>query len=256
MSRFSVWLGLLVIVVCGLVLAWPIVTGGWMTYLDNPAHLAEIHSLAFDGGNGWSDLAWLGFPLGRLHSPFWYGGFSALVRAGLALGPTYAVLVVFGFLTPPVVMFLLARQRTGTLFALLLAWLLMVQKTSLVGYGSPLGGMWTFYISCGAYLGLLWLFARRENRVGDLFWIAGLYGFLGITHLFTIVPAVILFLVHAVGNWKGNRRFLLAQAVAAGVGALASASYWAPMIFDPRDVGIIAYNLTPLELLALSLIHI
>ena len=35
MSRLSMWLSLAVIAVCGLVLAWPIVTGGWMTYLED-----------------------------------------------------------------------------------------------------------------------------------------------------------------------------------------------------------------------------
>ena len=117
----------------------------------------------------------------------------------------------------------LGRRMPFTMAAFLVA------SLSIIGL-PPLGGMWTFYISCGAYLGLLWLFARRENRVGDLFWIAGLYGLLGITHLFTIVPAVILFLVAFATKWRdGHRRFLLAQAVAAGVGALASASYWAPL---------------------------
>jgi len=250
-NPWTSWPGAAALAACGVILAWPIVTGGWLTYLDNPAHLAEIQSLAFDGGHGWSDIAWLGYPLGRLHSPLWFEGFSALVRAGLPLGPVYGALVVAGFLVPPLVLFVMARRRAGALGALLLAWLLMVQKTSLVGYGSPLGGMWTFSISCGAYLLLLDRLARDDRRVGDLFWIAGLYGFLGITHLFTIVPAVVLFAVAFATRWRGgHRRFLLAQAAAAGVGALAAAAYWAPMLLGGRDVGIIAYNLTPAELLA------
>jgi len=250
-NRVSAVLGAGLLLLCGVLLAWPILTGGWLTYLDNPAHVAEIHSLAFDDGGGWSDIAWCGYPLGRLHSPVWYGWFAHLVRAGLALGPAYAFLVVFGFLTPPLVLLGMAWRRVGGAAAVLLAWLFLVQKTSLMGYSSPLGGMWTFSLSCGAFLVLVGRLASREDRTIDLFWIAGLYGFLGLTHLLTIVPAVLIFAIHAVGRLvRGdNHRFLLAQGLAAGLGAAASAAYWIPMLLAGDAVAVVTCNLTPLKLL-------
>ncbi len=251
-NRVSPVLGAGLLLLCGILLAWPIVTGGWLTYLDNPAHVAEIHSLAFDDGGGWSDIAWCGYPLGRLHSPVWFGWFAHLVRAGLALGPVYAFLVVLGFVTPPVVLFGLARRRVGSVAAVLLAWLVLVQKTSLVGFGSPLGGMWTFYLSCGIFLVLMERLSRRQDRTVDLFWIAGLYGILGLTHLFTLVPGVLVFGIHATGRLvRGeNRRFLMAQVLAAGLGAAASAAYWAPLFLGGDGMAVISYNLPPMKLLA------
>jgi hypothetical protein len=41
------------LIATAVVLAWPILTGGYFTYIDNPVHLAEIYELA-KGGNGWS----------------------------------------------------------------------------------------------------------------------------------------------------------------------------------------------------------
>ena len=252
MNRVSPVIGTGLLLLCGVLLAWPIVAGGWLTYLDNPAHVAEIHSLAFDGGGGWSDIAWCGYPLGRLHSPVWFGWFAHLVRAGLALGPAYAFMVVLGFVTPPVILFGLARRRVGSVAAVLLAWMVLVQKTSLVGFGSPLGGMWTFYLSCGIFIVLMERLSRREDRTADLFWIAGLYGFLGLTHLFTIVPGILVFAIHATGRLArgDNRRFLVAQGLAAALGAAASAAYWAPLFLGGDGVAVISYNLPPLKLLA------
>src|SRR5260221_5420860 len=38
-----------------LVIALPILRGGYLTYIDNPVHLAEIYDLARPG-NGWSEI--------------------------------------------------------------------------------------------------------------------------------------------------------------------------------------------------------
>lgn len=252
MNRSSTALGVLLILTCGLVLAWPILSGGWLTYLDNPAHVAEIHSLALDNGGGWSDIAWCGYPLGRLHSPLFFGGLAALERAGLDVGALYAALVVLGFLTPPLILLGLGWYRAGGPAAVILAWLLLVQKTSLVGYSSPLGGMWTFYLSCGAFLLLAARLADRRDRFSNLFWIAGLYGLLGLTHLFTLVPAVLLFAVHMINRLsrRRNLRFLWAQMAAAVLGAVASAAYWAPLLLAGDGIDVLSYNLPPLKLLA------
>jgi len=74
-----------------LVVSWPIVAGGYLTYADNAAHIAEIYALAFENGGGWSDIAFCGFPIGTLHSPLWYGSVAALVRAGVPAGFLYAL---------------------------------------------------------------------------------------------------------------------------------------------------------------------
>jgi|GEM_PF-1603010 len=246
------WLALGFLLLTGLILAWPIVTGGWLTYLDNPAHLAEIHSLAFDNGGGWSDLAWCGYPLGRLHSPLWFGGLAWLHSLGIPLGPMYGFCVLLGFFTPPVVIYVLARRWTSRPAAAGLAWLLMVQRTALVGFGTALGGMWTSYMAAGAVIWVIHLLAKREDRTVDLLTLATLYGFLGITHLFAIVPAMIIFAVHLAVQVFGRRvrRFLLWQGAAAGLGALASAAYWAPLVLAGDGVRISPLNLNPGHLMA------
>ncbi len=259
-TKDTFWLGLnkqdrlplAFLLAAGLILAWPIISGGWLTYLDNPAHIAEIHSLANDDGDGWSELAWCGYPLGRLHSPVWFGGMAWLQGLGLPLGPMYLLCLLLGFFTPPVVIYLLARRWGTPPVAIGLTWLLMVQRTALVGFGTALGGMWTFYIAAGAVILLTNLLAKREACRGDLLGIAALYGFLGITHLFAIVPAMIVFGIHVVvqlvvgARWK----YLLQQSGAAVLGALASASYWAPLALAGESVEILPLNLRPAHLMA------
>ena len=81
---------LALLALCGasLIIGSPVLVGGYLGYLDNPAHLAEVYSLARESINGWSEIAFCGFPLGRLHSPLWYGALVALAKLGVPVEPT------------------------------------------------------------------------------------------------------------------------------------------------------------------------
>jgi hypothetical protein len=79
------------LVTTAIVIALPILRGGYLTYLDNPVHLAEIGELAEHGTNAWSEIGFTGIPLGTLHSPLWYGLLAFWARAGAPIGPLYAL---------------------------------------------------------------------------------------------------------------------------------------------------------------------
>ena len=42
----------------------PIWRGGYLTYIDNSVHIAEILELSRNQARGWSEIAFAGFPLG------------------------------------------------------------------------------------------------------------------------------------------------------------------------------------------------
>ena len=221
-----------ILLATSLVIAWPILQGGQVTYIDNPAHLAEAHSLAHDAFRGWSEAAYCGFPLGTLHSPLWYGLLAGLARTGLPLDPLYALLVWFGFLAPCLALYAVARRRIRPLPAAMLAYILLIQRPAMVGLGSALGGMWTFYLASAALLLLADRLHRPLRSGRDLAWLAGLYALIGLTHLFALVPAALLFLIQAARAVLGPSRLagLGRHAGAALLGAAAAALYWLPVL--------------------------
>ncbi len=246
-DRRAYWPALL-LSACSVVLAWPVLAGGGATsYLDNPVHLAETHALAHTAGGGWSELAFCGFPVHQLHSPLWYGALAALHRAGVALEPLYALAVWLGFLAPCLALFWVARRRVGPLSAALLSFLLLIQRPALVGLGSALGGMWTFSLACAGVILLLDRLVRPHRGARDVAWTAALFGLIGVTHLFAILPAVLALALLAVVR---RGRGIALQAAAAGLGAVASAVYWLPMLLATTGRELETQHLSALELLA------
>ena len=81
-SRVTHLLCFATLLLTGIVLSLPLMGSGFMYYVDNAVHLAELQSLAFEGG--WSELNFCGFPLSLLHSPLWYGLLAVLVSAGVS----------------------------------------------------------------------------------------------------------------------------------------------------------------------------
>jgi hypothetical protein len=247
-------------------IAWPVLTDGHSTYLDNPAHVAEVRSLLSEARSGWSDIAHCGFPLGTLHSPLWYGLLTALVRAGLPLASGYAALLFLGFVSPALAVYAVARRRLGAVAAGGLAFLLLVQRPVIVGLGSALGGMWTFYIASGALILLIDRLTRPCRTGRDVAWIAGLTGLIGLTHLYAIVALVVVAAVEIV-RWLASRPRdrgeLSRKAGAAVLGAAVAAWYWAPVVMAWATSDLHPQNLTPLMALArlalatdvLSLVH-
>lgn len=223
---------MLVLAGTALAIAWPVLTGGAETYMDNPVHLSEIWAAAHEAHHGWSDTAFCGFPVGTLHSPLWYGGLALLARAGWPADPLYAFCLLAGLLAPPLALYRVARRRTSATTAAALAYLLLVQRPAVVGIGSATGGMWTYYIAAAGVILLADRLARPCRSAGDLARIAGLVGLVLLTHLFALVPLGLLALVF-VGLSFARKRLAtpaFARPAAAGaIGLLASAAYWLPL---------------------------
>jgi len=215
-TRRADTLAVLALLATAFVAGAPILTGGYLTYLDNPPHLAELHA----GGAGWSYIAFAGLSLDTLHSPlFW----PALAHTGPLLEPIYAALVCLAIAAPPLALYRVARRRVAPLPALLLSYVLLIQRDTLVGSAAATGGMWTFYLAAAAWLLLADELARDERRVPA---IAALLGFIGLTHLYIAEAAALLVLVHVA--WRRGRG-LRGDALACLLGLAAAAAYWGPM---------------------------
>lgn len=230
----------------GVVIGWPIFAGGYLTYLDNPAHLAEIFAAAFEAQRGWSEIAFCGFPLSTLHSPVWYGLLGWLVRIGVPAGPPYVLCVWAGFVAPAVALYGVSRRTLAPLPALVLSYLLLIQRPVVVGVGSALGGMWTFFIASAALIVLVDRLSRPCESRRDYAVVAGLLGFTILTHLYTIVPLSLLAVVHArtVMSGRAGGRLALSRWSAAGIsGIVAAVAYWVPMALS-RD----AFSIRPQNL--------
>lgn len=220
-----------------------------MLYLDNPAHLAEITERSTPGWTGWSELAFCGFPAGLWHSPLLYEAAAWAVRIGVPLSILYPLLLATAFLLPGLVLFFGARRRTDTIWTLLLAGLLLLQPPVLYGIGSVWGGMWTFYLSAGAFL---WLMQRWSGGRGSWLGDAALIGFIGLSHLFVLALVPVLALVRLIVGRRDleSRRSLLVRLAAACVlGLLASAAYWLPPLLAHGSMGWEAQHLSPGRLL-------
>lgn len=247
----------LVLLTTGLVLAWPILRGGYETYLDNPVHLAEIHSMAFDARGGWSDLSFCGFPLHLLHSPLWYGLLAVLARLHLPAGPLYGAMVLAGLLAPPLALYKVARRRLPPAAAGGIAYLLLLQRPGFIGYGSATGGMWTYYLGASGLVLLAGHLGRETPSRRDAFWTAAGVGLISLTHLFVLPPLLVLAAIHAgrtaLRGAEGRRR-LLRESGAAGLGLLAASAYWLPAVLTRGTMTWHAQNLGASRILARLLV--
>jgi len=226
-------LALVALLATAAVIAWPILRGGYLTYLDNPVHLAEAHALAFEAYGGWSEIAWCGFPLGHIHSPIWYGILAWLARFGLPLDPLYVACVWLGFAAPALALYVVVRRRLRALGAASLAYLLMIQRPAIVGIGSALGGMWTFYLAAGGLVLLADRLASRGSGRRYTMCTAGLVGLVLSTHFFAAIPVAVLFVQSTLSiavHPDGARMRRLRSLTAAGaLGLVAAAVYWLPI---------------------------
>jgi len=226
------------------VIGSPILGGGWLTYLDNPAHIAEIRSLASDGASGWSRIGFAGLSLDTLHSPLFWRGLAAIDRLGVDIGPIYAALTCLGVAAPAIAVFVVARRRLAVPWSAGLAYVVLIQRTAIVGTAAATGGMWTFYLASAALILLADRLARPTTGRRDVAAIAALLGFIGLTHMFVLVAAVILVGVHAA--WTGLARrvrpgappvaaILRRDALGCALAAAASAVYWLPTMTGAGD---------------------
>jgi hypothetical protein len=242
-------LAVAVLAVTAFVIGLPILTDGYLTYFDNAPHLAEIHSLAGDGADGWSRIGFAGVAIDTLHSPVFWRGLAALDRLGVDIERVYAVCVCVGLAAPALAVFAVARRRLPRGWAFALAYLVLVQRTAIVGTASASGGMWTFYLACAGLILLADRLARPTTGRRDVVAIAALLGFIGLTHLFVLVGAALLVAVHAAwavlalrhraAEDPGRPRLVaLARrdAIAGALAVVASAAYWFPQLGATADL--------------------
>ena len=248
MSRLDDALALSALVATALVIALPTLRGGYLTYLDNPVHLAEIGELAEHGTNAWSEIGFAGIPLGTLHSPLWYALLALWSRAGAPVGPLYALLLVVSFVAPALALYAVARRRLSAWRACLLAYFLLVQSTMIWGIASPLGGMWTHALAAAGVVVLLELWSRERLTARGNLAAALLLALVALTHLFALVVSVLAIALSIWVHWRDktvDRPELLRRAGGCAVAALASALYWLTFAMTSEPEAAPADVLTP-----------
>jgi hypothetical protein len=236
------------LVATAIVVAWPVLTGGFLTYVDNPVHIAELTELArLD--SGWSDLAFTGLPLGTLHSPLWYPVLALLARLGLPIEPLYRGVLLASFCAPPLALFAVARRFTSTVPAMVLAYLLLVQAPNLRGVGAPLAGMWTHALGTAGVILLADLVSRPRLDAKRHLALATLLALVALTHLFALLAASVLIVIASVRLRlldPGSNKEVWWRARDCGVAALASAVYWLTFLRTTRP------DVAPLDVLGLD----
>jgi hypothetical protein len=215
-----------------IVIAMPVLTDGWLTYLDNPPHMAELHSLASEGAGGWSSIAFAGLSLDTLHSPPLWHGLGWLADTGV-LVPVYGALICLSIAAPAAAVYWVARRRIAWPWAVVLAYVVLVQRGAIVGSASASGGMFAFYLAAGAWIMLADRLARATTAAADRAAIAAWLAAIGLCHLYVLEAAIFLVAAHA--GWalvtrRGSLRALVVRdGVACTVAAVASAAYWLPV---------------------------
>jgi hypothetical protein len=241
-----------VLVSTAIVIAWPILKGGHLAYMDNPVHLAEIDALATSGAGGWSELGFLGFPLGTLHSPLWYPALAALSRAGVGIERVYAALLVLGFVAPALAVYGVACRRAEPFWALVLAFVVLIQAPAIRGISSPLAGMWTHGLGAAGVVLLAGTLARPRLGLAGHCWVAVLLAATALTHLFALLAAaLVVAITTAIHYWDRelSRRELGLRAFDCSAAALASSAYWLTFFLTARPELAPQQMLGPLELI-------
>jgi hypothetical protein len=235
-----------------LVIAWPILNGGYLTYVDNPVHLAEIAALAAHPV-GWSELGFLGFPLRTLHSPLWYPALAAVARAGVNVERIYAGLLVLGFAAPSLAVYAVACRRTHPIAAFGIAYLVLIQAPLIRGIGSPLAGMWTHGLGAAGVVLLAGVLSRPRLSFAGHLTVAVLLALTALTHLFALVAgALVVCVTCALHFWNRDLtpRELGLRALDCAIAALASSGYWVTFLLTTRPELAPQQVLGPFELLA------
>lgn len=244
---------LLALLATSIVIALPIVRGGYLTYIDNSVHLAEIWELAQPDNPRWSEIGFAGFPLGTLHSPLWYPLLAYAVRHGAPLEPIYCAVLVLSFAAPSLALYGVARRRLEVLPSALLAYLLLVQPASIWGIGSPLGGMWTHALSTAGLIVLADLYSRPALSAGEHLATATLLALAVLTHLF-VLPLFGLMVVSSIGLLAWRRELSLrelgARILGMLVAAAASAQYWLTLLMVGNEKKAPHQAFPPAELFA------
>jgi hypothetical protein len=234
------------------VIALPILRGGYFTYVDNSVHLAEIYELARSHGD-WTEIGFAGFALGTLHSPLWYPLLAAVVRLGVPLEPVYAALLLLSFAAPSLALYFCTRARCGSFRAALVAYLLLVQPQVTWGIGSPLGGMWTHALAAAGFTILAELWTRDTLTLVQQFVAAAVLALVLVTHSFAWPAVALLALIVVV---QGRRARTLSddelgkRAVGAAIAAAAAAKYWLTFLMSADPEAAPIQRLRPSELLA------
>jgi hypothetical protein len=220
------------LVATSILIALPVLSHGYFTYIDNSVHIAEIYDLARNTTTGWSELAFAGFPLASLHSPLWYGALAFLARLGAPVDVLYRVCLVLGFVAPPLALYYVTRKRTGIVKAAFLAYFYLVQPTMIWGVGSPLGGMWTHTLSTAGLIVLADLYQKPELSAKEHYATALILALTALTHLFAIPIAILLFAITSI-MFRRSRQMtdqeLKRRLVGLVVAAAAAAKYWLTM---------------------------
>lgn len=196
--------------------------GGYASYLDAPAHLAVIRALATHGV--WSDVALAGLPADALRSPLGFQLLATLVRWGLDVGVTYAIVLWLAALLPALAVYYAARVRTHRGLAAAIAWLVLASPAVVVGRESVFGGAWAPALATAATITLAHVLFVPLTP-GRWARIATLVALVGCLDVLTLPCVALVLVVRGIARRdEGTREDVLS----ALLGLAASFAWWGP----------------------------
>jgi hypothetical protein len=244
------------LLVASLILIAPVLGRGIVAYMDNPCHLAEVHSLARAMGGegvwGWCDDAFCGFPLITFQSPLWYGLLGLVAYLGIAPLAPYTLLVWLGFVAPALALYRVARRSLEPFAAGLLAFLLLIQPPALGGIESAPGGMWPWHLGLAGVILLCGQLAAPVRGGRHVARVAVLVGLIGLTHLMALAAAGFLFAANAFLRLASRGgRDLARDTAGVLLGLVASAGFWLTFVMGADGWGALRPDESPAFLLGL-----
>lgn len=198
-------------------------------YLDNAAHLLELHVLAEQvvpmdhWYAGWTDLAEAGTPVGLLNAPLCWLAIAGLSRLGLPLVGLYQ----FATVSANVVLGLAAARLAGRLSrapgAALWGGLLAAgMVTEVWGVGGATGGMWPYRLGLAGLLGVVGAH-QRAPRAGT---VAVAVALLWLIHTFTGLLVVAWYALEGARHALRREWDALGRIVLGGVVGVATAGFF------------------------------
>lgn len=205
---------------------------GSEAYLDNPTHLLELHSLAWEvlprdrWFTGWSGLAEAGMAVGQLNAPLAWLPLAALMRAGLPIVPLYLACIALSNVVFALGTYRLGRRLFRDPFAAFAgSAIATLWAPDLFGLAGAAAGMWPFRLAIGV---LVWGMASAAPRIGRAAaWASGVF----LLHTYVGLVAFAWVALSALAEVARGRRGLAGRWVAVGATALALAAFfWVPLL--------------------------
>lgn len=189
MMKFNIF-SILILVVTGVLLVYPIFKEGYLVAQDNPPHLAEAYFLIEElipQGKlfGWSNIESAGFPIFIFNYPVgvWIVAILHLLLK-LSVVTAYKLMVIISYIVPAIILYLILKRLVDSRIALAVAILLLFQFDFI---SFTFSGLWGQYLGLVFGLSYIYVLTKKELKIRDSMILGILVSLSFLSHPFTVV---------------------------------------------------------------------